>query len=335
MIVNQFEKLFFLIAVITSYSFAGSHVDPMTPTNNLPFECKIVFSDEFNSSEIDTDKWNIGINKNNIQNFGVDCVYRWENVSIRQGNLVLMQKFEPSSVKGKVWGNQTGIDFSYSSGGLNTEGIFNLENNMYVEICIKLPNNPGGYAAFWGMANRNDPIVQNRVELDFFEYIANQKKRKFWSGLWWHEFAPDEVADYVSESDRYYRTPNHIFIKNQKHRAHFQSTESSYVKNINFDKYIKFGFLVTDKKMGWFVCDNGYPLENKPYLIFKGGEVHSPAHSILRAREDKWIREIPNPLQSSLIINYAMRSANWAGGPIDHEKLPAEMLVDYIRVYQL
>ena len=134
MIINQFEKLFFFIAVITSYSFAGSHVDPMTPTNNLPFECKIVFSDEFNSSEIDTDKWNIGINKNNIQNFGVDCVYRWENVSIRQGNLVLMQKFEPSSVKGKVWGNQTGIDFSYSSGGLNTEGIFNLENNMYIEI---------------------------------------------------------------------------------------------------------------------------------------------------------------------------------------------------------
>ena len=50
---------------------------------------------------------------------------------------------------------------------------------MYVEICIKLPNNPGGYAAFWGMANRNDPIVQNRVELDFFEYIANQKKENF------------------------------------------------------------------------------------------------------------------------------------------------------------
>ena len=98
MIVNQFENYFFNRGY-HMYSFAGSHVDPMTPTNNLPFECKGVFSDEFNSSEIDTDKWNIGINKNNIQNFGVDCVYRWENVSIRQGNLVLMQKFEPSSMR--------------------------------------------------------------------------------------------------------------------------------------------------------------------------------------------------------------------------------------------
>ena len=118
----------------------------------------------------------------------------------------------------------------------------------------------------------------------------------------WHEFAPDEVADYVSESDRYYRTPNHIFIKNQKHRAHFQSTESSYVKNINFDKYIKFGFLVTDKKMGWFVCDNGYPLENKPYLIFKGGEVHSPAHSI-------YVHERISGLEKSRILyNQALLS---------------------------
>ena len=40
MIVNQFEKLF-LIMIITSYSFAGSHVDPMTPTNNLPLSVKL------------------------------------------------------------------------------------------------------------------------------------------------------------------------------------------------------------------------------------------------------------------------------------------------------
>ena len=44
--------------------------------------------------------------------------------------------------------------------------------------------------------------------------------------------------------------------------------------------------------------------------------------------------KFPILLNQLLIINYAMRGATWAGGPIDHDQLPAEMFVDYIRVYQ-
>ena len=85
--------------------------------------------------------------------------------------------------------------------------------------------------------------------------------------------------------------------------------------------------------MGWFVCNNGYPLENKPYLIFKGGEVHSQ-HILFYVHER--ISGLRNP-ESSTIKQYQLCNAKCklGRGPIDHEKLPAEMLVDYIPGIQL
>ena len=46
---------------------------------------------------------------------------------------------------------------------------------MYVEICLKLPNNSGGYAAFWGMSNKKDLIIENKVELDFLNLLHLKK----------------------------------------------------------------------------------------------------------------------------------------------------------------
>ena len=59
---------------------------------------------------------------------------------------------------------------------------------MYVELRVKLPNNAGGYAAFWGMANEPTLPVKDQIELDFYEFVANPDMQKLWSGLWWHEY---------------------------------------------------------------------------------------------------------------------------------------------------
>ena len=323
-------KWFFWIGLWSLISVRADYVDPTTPIGRLPAEYKLVFSDEFNGKSINRSKWNLGINERNIQNIGVDCVYCWRNVSLRNGWLVFQQDYESTPRNGAVWGDKEGVDFNYSSGGLNTEGIFYLENNMYVEICLRLPNNSGGYAAFWGMSNKEDLIIENKVELDFFEFIASKKRRRLWSGLWWHNFLLNEVAEYVPESDKWMVSNNHIFVKNQKHKANIKGE----INHIDYDKLIKFGFLVTENKMNWFICNDGSPLENKPYLTFNGGRVESPSFSRWKSKNDEWVREVPNPLKSTLIINYAMRGATWAGGPIDHDQLPAEMFVDYIRVYQ-
>ena len=34
-------------------------------------------------------------------------------------------------------------------------------------------------------------------------------------------------------------------------------------------------------------------------------------------------------------LNYAMRNAAWAGGPVRDEQLPSEMYVDYVRFFRL
>ena len=164
-------------------------VDPKTPAGGVPVGYKLVFSDEFNGHEIDRTKWNIGINKQNIQNNGVQCVYTWKNVLLREGQLVFVQQREDSPVSGKVYGPEKNAEFNYTSGGMNTGGKFELTNNMYVELRVKLPSNSGGYAAFWGMAGKKGAPPEDRMELDWFEYIADQKKARFWSGLWFSKYA--------------------------------------------------------------------------------------------------------------------------------------------------
>ena len=58
------------------------------------------------------------------------------------------------------------------------------------------------------------------------------------------------------------------------------------------------------------------PVDNKPFMTFHGGHVFSTAYESGDYDDDKWIRNIPNPLRSNLIINYAMRDTTWAGGQL-------------------
>jgi len=313
-------------------SESSDFVDPDTPVNPYYKNYKLVFSDEFNEKNINQRKWNLGINSQNIQNTTVVCLYDWKNITCRNGELIFTQRKEVPLVHGKIWGKST-VPFSYSSGGINTTKDFKFTNYMYVELRVKLPNNPGGYAAFWGMANNLSLPVKDQIELDFYEFVANPDKQKMWSGLWWHEYEINEIKSGIIPQDIMKRPNNSIFMKNQSRRAHYQPDVERKLSRINFDDYITFGFRVDDKVMEWFITEEGSPLDNKPFMTFHGGQVYSSAYEAGDYIDDKWIRNIPNPLHSNLIINYAMRDTAWAGGPIDDEALPSSMKVDYIRVY--
>jgi hypothetical protein len=317
-------------------SFAQKNrlVDPQTPPGSVPMGYKLVFSDEFNGTELDRAKWKLGINGENIQNIGVDCIYVWENISLRDGLLVFTQRREDAPVQGPVWGDPS-FDFHYSSGGLNTDGTFDFGNDMAVEIRFKLPSNSGGYAAFWGMAGKKDAPPEDRLELDLFEYIADSNKQRFWSGLWWHDFRPGEVAGYVSESEVSKHASDRYFVNDPQHKGHFQPDDAEMkLKRIDYDDFIRFAFKVDGDEMSWHIHEKKAPLDQRPYMIFEGGEVHSRAYLKGDAPKDCWERDIPKKLSSNLIINYAMRDFEWAGGPINDAQLPAEMVIDYIRVYQ-
>jgi hypothetical protein len=43
---------------------------------------------------------------------------------------------------------------------------------------------------------------------------------------------------------------------------------------------------------------------------------------------------VPAKMNARIILNYALRNAEWAGGPTLESQLPSEMLIDYVRVYR-
>ena len=324
--------LFSILLSLLNTSQTSEFVDLDTPMDFILDGYTLVFSDEFNSHEVDQNKWNLGINPKNIQNTTVVCLYDWKNIRCKNGELIFTQRKENPSVNGSIWGKKS-FPFSYSSGGLNTTEKFKFTNNMYVELKVKLPSNSGGYAAFWGMANDLSLPVEDQIELDFYEFIANPDKQKLWSGLWWHEYKMSEMRKDILPKDIMKRPNNNFFMRNQTRRAHYQPNLDRKLSRINFDDYIIFGFRVDDKIMEWFISEDKCPLKNKPFMTFTGGNVYSTAYDKGEYQEDSWQRGIPNPLRSNLIINYAMRDTTWAGGPIDDEALPSSMKVDYIRVY--
>ena len=324
--------LFSILLSLLNTSQTSEFVDLDTPMDFILDGYTLVFSDEFNSHSIDQNKWNLGINPQNIQNTTVVCLYDWKNIRCKNGELIFTQRKETPSVNGSIWGKKS-FPFSYSSGGLNTTEKFKFTNNMYVELKVKLPSNSGGYAAFWGMANDLSLPVEDQIELDFYEFIANPDKQKLWSGLWWHEYKMSEMRKDILPKDIMKRPNNNFFMRNQTRRAHYQPELERKLSRINFDDYIIFGFRVDDKIMEWFISEDECPLKKKPFMTFTGGNVYSTAYDKGEYQEDSWQRGIPNPLRSNLIINYAMRDTTWAGGPIDDEALPSSMKVDYIRVY--
>jgi hypothetical protein len=105
-------------------------------------------------------------------------------------------------------------------------------------------------------------------------------------------------------------------------------------RKYDFYDYITVGFKVTDDTMEWYLSESGSPWKTEPYPTFTGGDVHSRAHEQGKAPDDCWQRQVPNPLNARIILNYALRDAAWAGGPPKEKQLPAEMLIDCIRVYQ-
>ncbi len=111
----------------------------------------LVFSDEFNGQDLDREKWNIGVNTENILHDRLDSVYKSKNVGFKDGSLVLTARHEPDGVVGRTFKGPR--RYSYSARALNTVGKFHLRQNMYIEARVKLPTNEGGRCVFLAMPN--------------------------------------------------------------------------------------------------------------------------------------------------------------------------------------
>ena len=123
-------------------------------------EYQLVWSEEFNSSEINPEIWNFekGFSKNNEQQFYTS---RPQNARIENGKLILEARKE-----------KYGEEADYTSARLNTLGKKDFRYGK-IEVRAKLPKGAGTWPAIW-MLGSNEPEVGFPAcgEIDIMEFIG-------------------------------------------------------------------------------------------------------------------------------------------------------------------
>jgi beta-glucanase (GH16 family) len=163
-----FSLLFVVILWQSPPVFSQNFVDPETPAGALPMNASIGdgwvldFSDEFNSTEVDTTKWQVLLSTNTRAPRPMIGVtdWRWlpENVEVKDGNLVLnVVKSGPTSMR---------------CGSINSRGIYETTYG-YFEVRMKVGDvRKGTHSAFWLQSNDMSTVTgnaHNGAEIDVFE----------------------------------------------------------------------------------------------------------------------------------------------------------------------
>jgi beta-glucanase (GH16 family) len=157
-------------------SISEQSADPNPPSKKIGFEFNEqelidqnyvkVFEDNFSS--IDESKWEIwngGAYNNELQ------LYRNQNMSIEDGNLVIKSKRE--NVRGKILPEDSGTkNFSFTSGRIDSKFTFSASNatpKVRFAASIKLPSGTGMWPAFW----TNGDQWPTKGEIDILEALGD------------------------------------------------------------------------------------------------------------------------------------------------------------------
>ena len=307
-------------------------VDPLTPSLK---GYKVTFSDEFQGKDVDYRKWKTGINGSNAIQRTQHSPYVKENATLKNGKLVLTTRREVPAIKSKVYGGGKPT-FDYSGGGLNTEDLYYIKGDLYIEIRCKLPENPGGYVAFWTMPAKRDDgkgmRTEDKVETDFFEFKTNIAKAghyRYFSSLWWHHATANEVnginKDLISKRDN-----GEYWLSDKTVKLHTNVLMKKPL--VDFSKAFTMGFKATKGKLSWHISQEGSAFDKPAYMTYKRGTVTGKVDKKSGKAAISATRPVPK-LNNYLILNYRVSNDAWLGGPIDDAKLPATAEFDYIRVY--
>jgi beta-glucanase (GH16 family) len=159
-------------AVAAAVVWGASHVggggspapDVQTGTPASRGHWTLAFDDEFGGTSLDAGKWRSGrfgdtSGGDAPYNPGQEGAYFTSSaVSVSDGRLHLTLQPSQRTIDG--------VDYTYASGEVNSNGRFFLTPGMYVEARVKVPRCEGCWPAFWAVpADRYPP------ELDVFEYF--------------------------------------------------------------------------------------------------------------------------------------------------------------------
>lgn len=161
-------QLFYLLFISIHSICAVTYVDPLTPTKSMPVgtfidkKWKLDFSDEFNGSTVNTDKWNVeNISKSRspVRSINVaSWFWKAENTTVKEGNLIL------TAIKQ--------ADSTLYAGAINSDKKY-MSKYGYYEVCAKVADTQKGVTtAYWFMGNnvKNvDGTGNDGAEIDVFE----------------------------------------------------------------------------------------------------------------------------------------------------------------------
>jgi beta-glucanase (GH16 family) len=246
-----------------------------TPSNDPHWQ--LIWQDEFNT--LNTNIWEVA---NNFDHYGEPQVYKTNNTSVLNGNLVIKVKKEAYSCPaGSI--NQwecvrqynTGQQYSYTSGWVETKQAYNTQYG-YIESRIKLPYGYGFWPAFWTFVG-SGVSGSNAAEIDIFEMLGGGQ---FGSPNIMTTNLHTEYPDIVNK---------------------FQSLTPT---GFNYTTYHTYGIEWSPSKIIWYV-------DGSPVRLF-------PNHGII------------DPVR--IILNLAIQPDYL---PNSSTPFPSDMLVDYVKVYDL
>lgn len=190
-----------IVAVFAFSTGVSAAYDQSTLTID-PSDMKMIWSDEFSGTALNTDNWTYEIGNgdwgwgNNEQQYYTDST---ENVYVSNGTLKISAKYESKGGK------------NYTSGRIKTAGKVEVGNG-YVVARIKLPSVTGIWPAFW-MLGTNGQTWPMCGEIDIMESI-NTNQYPYATMHWTTAAAP--TTDHYQSTPSYANTfPN--FDKTQWH----------------------------------------------------------------------------------------------------------------------
>jgi beta-glucanase (GH16 family) len=281
---------------ITAFGNANDkEVEPKEKSSKS--EWSLVWSDEFNGSEIDRNKWTYDIGNWIVDSEGNGITPGWgnnekeyytdskENAFIRDGNLVIKAKKEQVV-------DQFGT-YDYTSAKLKSKGLFSKKYGRY-EIKAKLPVGKGLWPAIW-MLPEEDKYGSWAAsgEIDIVEGWGSR---------------PHTVAGTIHYGEGW---PNNKY----------SGKEYELPKQRGVDKWHTYALEWEPGELRWYVDGELYQTQNNWYS--KGKDTAA-----------KYAYPAPFDQEFYLIMNLAV-GGKFDGDPDETTHFPKEMAIDYVRVYDL
>ncbi|WP_246017785.1 carbohydrate binding domain-containing protein [Mesobacillus subterraneus] len=257
----------------------------------------LVWSDEFNGTEIDRTKWTYDIGNWIVDKDGNGITPGWgnnekeyytdskENSFIDDGKLVIKAKKEQVT-------DQFGT-YDYTSAKLKSKGLFSKKYGRY-EIKAKLPTGKGLWPAIWMLPEEDKyGTWAASGEIDIMEAWGSQ---------------PHKVAGTIHYGEGW---PNNKYT----------GKEYEFPKNRGIDKWHTYALEWEPGELRWYVDGELYQTQNDWYSKRTGNAADF---------------SYPAPFDQEFYLVMNLAVGGWFDGETDETTpFPSQMEIDYVRVYDL